>query len=356
MSNWFRFLIYVVSGVFSFVVFLFAFFPVQPLVDNFLSRLQNETQGYRFSVEKTHPSLLFKTLFEGIKIETPEGSTIFDFSEARVGVQYLPLFSEKYTGSFSAEARKQGKVSGNFYVDSVTRDFEIELEKMGLDGLSSMMAPFRVQGKLSGKINLSLNLTDKKKPAEGEIDLNLQDAKILETEFPSPFGKIPLPLINLTNSKGAAIKIKLKDGKANLENVQFTSADLTLVLTGSVTLNPDWDKSRLNLSGTLKLSEEFETRLAEGVAKVFPIFNADTVKENLKTQKNEEGSFLLSISGNPSKPRVKVGTYQVYPPAGAGDEEKPEKRTPKIRNKPPLGKQEKVKEVIEEVKPEGESE
>ena len=355
MSNWFRFLIYSVTGVLSFVVFLFAFFPVQPLIDNFLSSLQNETQGYRFSIEKTHPSLLFKTLFEGIKIETPEGATIFDFSEARVGVQYLPLFSEKYTGSFNAEARKQGEVSGNFYIDSVTRDFDVELDKLGLDGLSSMMAPFRIQGKLSGKINLSLKLTDKKKPAEGEIDLNLLDAKILETEFPSPFGKIPLPLFNLTTSKGAAIKIKFKDGKANFDNVQLTSADLTLILTGNITLNPEWDKSRLNLSGTLKFSEEFETKLAESVAKAFPILNVEAIKENLKTQKNEEGAFLLSISGNPSKPKIKAGTYQLYPPAGAGDEEKPEKRTPKIRNKPPLGKQEKVKEVIEEVKPEGES-
>lgn len=137
-------------------------------------------------------------------------------------------------------AKNGALTSANVYFDAD----KLDLSQVPLGGQS-------LTGKLSGEVNLSMEMTDLSK-TQGNLTLNIDK---FSTPGASPQGFV-IPPIKMGDLKS---KVQVKGGTVELNNFQFGGAgsDLQGALGGEVRLGPNFFQSALNITMRVKVAESF---------------------------------------------------------------------------------------------------
>ena len=92
-------------------------------------------------------------------------------------------------------------------------------------------------------------------------------------------------------------EISIGKGTATLDSFRFANSDLPLDIKGKIFLSNKLENYRLNLTGSFAASQ----KLSEALPFLMII----------DSQKQEDGSYPLSITGRIAKPAIKIGTFTV---------------------------------------------
>lgn len=307
MSKLGQWILNITAGVFFFFFFLLFMFPFDSIIQYFLSQVETSTNGaYRITVSEIKPSLFFKTVFKNFQLHHrgENGDEIWiDMPEVRVGFHYLPLLAHRFQTSFVVKGKKgemEGRLSLLFPESSLTEgSFSTDIDGIQFSDLPflSIGAGSSLAGSIDGKIDLSLD-SDHVNRNSGLIELKFKNVSMPAGRFsPYPGVDMDLPDTVLTDAKGGIFSAKMDAGKMEIKTLTLTGGDLTLSLAGKLQINKKLPLSRFNLDGTFQLSKKLED--------AFPFIIV------VDKQKNEDGSYPISLSGRISKIQIQVGTFEV---------------------------------------------
>ena len=301
MGRIFRYIAYLFLFMTCYVVFLYWVFPYDALKDRIFSAIEQQLGGgLSVSAKGFAPYWVTGADISGLSIEGsgPAGTVeLLNLKRVRARASLLSLLVGGRRLSFHIETGK-GVVEGNARVaeDQISFDAEIDNLDLGTLPFLTTITGLKFGSKISGNVQLQI---DRAQPvrSSGEISLAIDDLHIAATEL--KFGDAPLPLPDLTIAKGreSQIKIAIGKGTATVESFRFANGDLPLDLKGKIFLSNKLDNYRLNLTGSFSASP----KLSEAVPLLFIV----------DAQKQEDGSYPLSLSGRLGKPAIKVGTFTV---------------------------------------------
>ncbi|MBI4412494.1 MAG: type II secretion system protein GspN [Deltaproteobacteria bacterium] len=302
MNKMVQWVLNLTAGIFFFVFFLFLFFPFESLITNFLGKIEAQSNGaYRITVGKIEAGIIFKSVFTDFQLHQVVGGrddVLLDFPKVKVGLSYLPLIAGTVKASFEAKGKK-GRMEGDLVVSPDEYRLDTEMHGMQFEDIRYLSAWLKLplDGALDGTIDLTI-YPGQASRNEGIIDLSLKNLKISPTRVtPYPGFDLDLPETVLSDEKGGAIKIQMKEGKLELKELTFPGEDLILDLKGRIQLNKKPDLSRLAINGKFSLSKKMQDALPFVVM--------------IESQKSEDGSYPLTLSGRLNKPRVQIGTFDL---------------------------------------------
>ncbi len=302
MPKIFKYLLYLGLFAACFLVFLYWYFPYDALKDRLLGSVEQQIGGgVQVSAKRLKPYWFTGVDLEGLTVEGPgaSGGLTELLSVRRVRAR-ASLFSLLFGGTnvhFLVEIGK-GEIEGSARVaeDAIA----LELEAANIDFASMPLIEARTGMKISSKIDGEASLSiDRQQPARstGTISVVFESLRIAGSEI--KVGEMPLTVPDLEIAKGRESQLVLTLGKgtAGIDAFRFVGGDLTLDLKGKVFLSSRFENYRLNLNGSFGASQ----KLGEALPFLFIV----------DSQKQEDGSYPLSITGRITKPAVKIGTFSV---------------------------------------------
>lgn len=302
MNKMVQWVLNLTAGIFFFVFFLFLFFPFESLIQGYLGKIESRTNGaYRVTVGKIRAGVIFKSVFTDFQLHRMTGGrddVLLDFPEVRIGLSYFPLVTGTVKASFAAEGKK-GTMEGDLMISSDEYRLDTEMSGMRFSDIRylSTWLKLPLEGTLNGAIDLTL-YPGQVTRNEGTIDLKLKGLKISATRVtPYPGFDLDLPETILSGEKDGIVRIQMGEGKVELKEINFPGEDLVLDLQGKIQLNKKPELSRLTVNGTFSLSKKMQEALPFVVM--------------IESQKSEDGSYPLTLSGRLNKPRIQVGTFDV---------------------------------------------
>lgn len=184
-----------------------------------------------------------------------------------------------------------------FSADLINLSFDLsdlDLSKLGATGSD---ATFNLLGALGGEADLKINLKEIKQ-STGTLQLHIDGFGIGEGSKMSGF---ELPGAKFTTAK---LGFEVRDGKMTVTDGTFEGDVISATITGDVTLNKRFARSRNKLDIGFSLPEEFQ-KLAD-------------ISPTLKRSKDEEGRYHCSVLGTIASPTFRCGKGP-SPRAGRGD-------------------------------------
>ncbi|MDO8519541.1 MAG: type II secretion system protein GspN [Deltaproteobacteria bacterium] len=290
------------GGIFFFFLFLFLFFPFGQVLNHFISRVETETGGaYRITVGEMEPSLIFRSVFKDFKVhkmEEGKDTVILDLPEVKLGLHYLPLVSGRLNTSFVGVGKK-GKMEGKVRLSKGEYSLDLDLDKISFVEIPYLSQSVKIpmEGLMKGEIGLKIYPEEVTKN-EGKIDLKILQFKIPPSHLTPYSGfDLDLPETLLSGDGEGVIRVNMEKGKLEIVEINFPGEDIKLNLSGTVQLNRRFSLSRIMINGNFQLSDKLK--------EAFPLILV------IDKQKNEDGSYPLTISGRISKPQIKVGTSDI---------------------------------------------
>lgn len=233
--------------------------------------------------------------------DTPAGyerTPMIHFDSLGVRLAPLSFLTGKQGYAFNAELL--GGDMGGVYAfssDLVNLSFDLEdldLSKLGATGTD---ASFNLLGALGGEADLKLDLKEIKQ-STGTLQLQIEGFGIGEGSKMSGFD---LPGAKFTTAK---LGFEVRDGKMSVTDGTFEGDVISATITGDVTLNKRFARSRNKLDIGFSLPDEFQ-KLAD-------------LSPTLKRSKDEEGHYHCSILGTIASPTFRCGKGP-SPRVGRGD-------------------------------------
>lgn len=181
-----------------------------------------------------------------------------------------------------------GGLSGDYVASETALDIGWEIDEIDLSTLP-LTTPDRVinlVGTLSGAADFHIDVEDTKQ-SSGSFTLSAEGMGVGPGSNIAGFG---LPEVSFTK---AAIAAEVEDGKLVLSDGTFESSLLSATLSGEITLNKKFARSRNRLDLAFTLPEEFEPLAA--------------VSPQLKRSKDEEGRYHCSVTGQLTAPSFRCG-------------------------------------------------
>lgn len=181
-----------------------------------------------------------------------------------------------------------GGLSGDYVASQTALDIGWEIDDIDLSTLPLTTADrvIHLVGTLAGSAEFHIDTEDTKQ-SSGSFTLSAEGMGIGAGSTISGFG---LPEVSFTK---AAIAAEVEEGKLVLSEGTFESSMLSATLSGEITLNKKFARSRNRLDLAFTLPEEFEPLAA--------------LSPQLKRSKDEEGRYHCSVTGQVTAPSFRCG-------------------------------------------------
>lgn len=259
---WQRALGYGLFALASFLVSLYWTFDYSLLIPRVSKELHDRT-GADVRIEELSGYRLSGVNIAGLTLTAPgtsaggtaENSLTVDKLTLRI--ELLPLLLGRRTVSVSARLAGGG-IEGAVSQKGPQAKMDLQVKGLVLDRLSlgPWLGPgaIKLGGKLDGQAELlAAELSNPAKWA-GEMEFQLGAGKIY------PFKAQGVPVEQINYSRGD-LKLKIKDGSANLETLKLLSPDLPLDVKGSLSLRAPFNQSYLDIAGTVEASPDYQKKV-----------------------------------------------------------------------------------------------
>jgi type II secretion system protein N len=301
MSRILRIIAYAVLFAICFAVFLYWVFPYDMLKDRLLGAVEKGLgEGITLSAKHLEPYWFTGVEVDGLTIEGQgeQGSVEFlKVKRVRVRASFFGLLLGSRKVSFDAEIGK-GEMSGSVHVSDEALHLDLLFDKLDLASIPFLQAKTGAKwtSRVDGDIRLDI---DRQQPARstGNIDLTFQDLRLGASQLQLGGMDVALPDLELAKGRDSRIRLVLAKGVMNLEALRLAGADLSLDLKGKVFLSTKFENYRLNVSGIFGVSP----KVGEALPFLFII----------DAQKQQDGTFPISLTGRFAKPSIKIGTFTV---------------------------------------------
>lgn len=207
-----------------------------------------------------------------------------------LGVRLAPLsfLAGKQGYSFSA-AVLEGAIGGVYAFSTDLIDLSFDLDGLDLSTLGNTGSEvvLNMVGSLGGSADLHLNLKEIKQ-STGSLALAIEGFGIASGSKVAGFG---LPETKFTNAR---LSFDVHDGKMSVTEGAFAGDIITATITGDVTLNKKFGRSRNKLDIAFTLPDEYSTM-------------ADVASPTLKRSKDADGNYHCSVAGTLAAPSFRCG-------------------------------------------------
>lgn len=301
MSRLLRYLSYLALFAVLFVVFLYWVFPYDSLKDRILGDVERQLGGgLQVSAKTLEPHWFSGVDIEDLEIEGPgeHGMVkLAKFKRVRARASLIPLIFGSVRTKFEIMIGK-GEISGRARAGEDAITIRVDLEDLNLADFAFLQerTGLKFVSRIDGGADLSVNRAQPVR-SSGRVDLNFKNLSIAASQLSLGDIALEVPDLIIAKGKGSELKMSLGKGTATFENFAFKGGDLQIELKGKIFLSQKVDNYRLNLRGKFSVSEKLN--------EAFPfLFIVDS-------QKQEDGSYPLSITGRLSRPSIKIGTFTV---------------------------------------------
>lgn len=297
-----RWLGYLFLGCVCFGFFLYWTFPYHLVKERLTSAIEQQLgNAVSVTIDQLGPSWVTGVKIHGLKMEARTGEGLVPLWQAdrvkiRVGLFSL-LFGTPRVG-FSVKSRASA-FSGS--VRRMENGFQLELDVDPIDlgdvGFFKTKLGMQMGGTIEGACRLQMN-TAQLAQSQGQLQLVFKDWKIKKGSKISmgAMGETELKE-DLLLSKGNdfGLKVTVAKGAAEVGELKLAGGDLDVDLKGQAFLSPKFANIRMNIAGQFKTSPK--------VDQLLPFLFL------LEKQKQADGTYPVTISGNINKPQIKIGEF-----------------------------------------------
>ncbi len=301
MSKLLRYISYLALFAVLYAIFLYWVFPYDALKDRILGEVERQLGGgVQVSAGSLEPHWFTGVDIEGLVIEGPGERglvSLVKFKRVRARAAMVPLIFGSVRTKFRIEVGK-GEISGSAKVGDEIVDVKVKVESLNLADFAFIKARsgLEIVSSIDGSVDLAINRPQPVR-STGGINLVFKNLMIAPSQLNLGDMALEVPDLVLGKGKDSRIKMSLGKGTATFENFALAGGDLGLDLKGKVFLSSRVENYRLNLNGKFSVSQ----KLGEVLPFLFII----------DSQKQEDGSYPLSITGRLVRPSVKIGTFTV---------------------------------------------
>ncbi|MFA5812385.1 MAG: type II secretion system protein GspN [bacterium] len=299
MSRIIRYIAYVAVFFFCYAVFLYWVFPYDSLKDRILSAVERQLGGgISVSATSLAPYWFTGVQVEGLTLEgagTQGAAELLKIKSVRARASFFSLLIGRPKVNFSVAIGK-GDVTGSAKVSDEAISLDIEFNNLDLASMPFVEkgSGLKISSKISGEVSLSI---DRQQPVRstGSLVLRLDSLRIAGSEVKAGEMVLALPDLDIAKGRESEIKITLGKGIATVDNFKFANGDLALDVKGKIFLSNKPENYRFNLNGSFAVSQ----KLGEALPFLFIV----------DSQKQEDGSYPIAITGRVAKPAIKIGTF-----------------------------------------------
>lgn len=304
MPKGLRIILYVFVGFFSFIFFLYTTFPFDVLKDRLIDNIESGLKGgYEIKVGSVSPGLLGGVNLKGVRVMKKDetGSVVFwQIDNIKLRMSLLSMLFGKQVVKF--DFKNGGNVSGRIDNEKNRLVINVSTANFDLGKIAYLATKYGLNFKTAIDANIALDIDPRQiVRSNGSITIEPNDIKILATKTNSETlkgilkdGEIP----ELTIGAGkSSIVAKLDKGQVKIETFKLEKGDVNLDLAGAIYLATTLDNLRLNLTGSFGISEKLNQLL--------PVLFI------IEKQKNEDGTYPLSITGKITRPQIKIRDFTV---------------------------------------------
>lgn len=296
--------LYIVVAMATFVLFVLYFFPLEAVISDSLANMEKLTKGeYRITISQMEPSLIFDSEFKDFRVlqKSKTGSEeIFFAPRIKARVSLLSLLSGSLNASLTAYY-KNGTISGDVDLSDDQSVADIEFDSISLADLPFLKKYLEFSGVqlgLSGQLEGTIYAAFEKdmKDSVAEVKINIYSAQLDEFEIAA--FEMKAPALQMTANKTYVVfEASLDKGEIKLSRFNIPGPDLEMQLSGTARLGRGYGVVQSSFDGKFAFSTEYIEKM--------PYIHA------LDAQKTAEGFYPLTISGNLSKPRIKIGDMDI---------------------------------------------
>lgn len=301
MPKGLKILAYILTGLISFVLFLYLTFPFDVLKDRMLADVEKRLKGqYEINVGSISPRLLLGVTLKSVQVmERGEGGLLPVIEAERIKLK-TSLFSVIFGNpkiKFDVKSGK-GRMIGeiNNEKNKTLVDVEIESFDLGKIPIIARKTGLQFKSKIDAEIKLDLNPSQILR-SSGSLKIIPNKISVLASKLKAgAMGEIDIPPM-VIGAGDSLISAELKRGAIKVGSLKLEEGDLNLNLGGSIYLSSSVKNFRLNLRGDFDFSEK--------VGQALPFLFI------IEKQKNEAGKYPLTIAGRLAKPQIKIGDFTV---------------------------------------------
>lgn len=304
MSRLLKYIAYTALFIFLYVVFLYWVFPYDALKDQLQNTIEQQLGGdLTVSVKKFKPYWITGVSLEGLSIEGsgPQGTSpeLLRINSMHARASLFSLIFGKPRINFAMTIGK-GEIGGRVKVNEDMLNVYVEMDDFDLASLPFLQAAtgLKISSKIKGEATLDI---DRQQPVRsaGKAFVNFDLIRIAGTEIKTAGMTITIPDIDIAKGRESQLKITIEKGAINVDEFKFANGEIALDLKGRIFLSNKIENYRPNLTGSFAVPQ----KLME------PLFFLSL----LDSQRQEDGSYPLNISGRLAKPSIKIGTFTWSP-------------------------------------------
>jgi len=252
---------YILYGILLTVCLLYFCFPSNTFRDYFTKTVSSISPQVLVSVEDVRPSLALGVKFLNAKV-SPRTNPEMQFFSAE-SITFSPrigsFFGSKSSYLFNCQSYG-GNIKGTFQFEKnnpeTPFDASITLENIYIENLIWLSTPteYNPKGTLSGTVTLEKQ-TNSLTHGTGEANLKISNGSVALKE---PF--LDLESINFDEIQ---VKLALKNRNIELSHFKMRGQEIQGTLSGTIRLNREFLKSRLELDGNIELQKAMFNRNSE---------------------------------------------------------------------------------------------
>lgn len=301
MSRLLRYISYLVLFAVLYAFFLYWVFPYDALKERILGDVERQLGGgLQVSAKSLEPHWFSGVEIEGLEVEGPgeRGMVkLVGFKRVRARAALLPLIFGSTRVKFRLDIGKS-EISGSARVGEDTIAIKLDVDDLNLSDFAFIQerTGLKIVSRIDGKADLSINRQQAVR-STGNVGITFENLRLVGSQLNLGDLALEVPDLLIAKGKDSRIKMSLGKGTATFENFDLKGGDLGLELKGKVFLSRSVSNYRLNLRGKFSVSPKLN--------EAFPfLFIVDS-------QKKEDGSYPLTITGRVSRPSIKIGTFTV---------------------------------------------
>jgi type II secretion system protein N len=301
MPRLFKYVSYLVLFAVLYAFFLYWVFPYDTLKERILGDVERQLGGgLQVSAKSLEPHWFSGVDIEGLEVEGPgeRGMVkLVNFKRVRARAALVPLIFGSVRVKFQLDIGK-GEISGSAKVGEEMIAIKVDVDDLNLSDFAFIQerTGLKIVSQIDGKADLQVNRQQAVR-STGNVGITFQNLRLAGSQLKLGELALEVPDLLIAKGKDSRIKMSLGKGTATFENFDLKGGDLGLEMKGKIFLSSRMANYRLNLRGQFSVSEKLN--------EAFPfLFIVDS-------QKKEDGSYPLTITGRVSRPSIKIGTFTV---------------------------------------------